>query len=97
MHGTAVMPRLSVHRTNQHFSAQLIDDDKAITIVGVSEQMLSDKKGTKSDRAKALGQLIAKKAQEAKVKAVVFDRGAYRYHGRVKSFAEGVREGGLQF
>lgn len=96
MHGTSQMPRLSVHRSNKFMSAQLIDDDHAVTLVGVSEQML-ETKGTKTERAKALGVLMAKKAIDAKVKTVVFDRGAYRYHGRVRAFAEGAREGGLQF
>lgn len=97
MHGTSAMPRLSVHRSNKYISAQLIDDDKAVTILGVSEKLLENTKGTKGEKAKALGLLIAKKALEAKVKTVVFDRGAYRYHGRVRAFAEGAREGGLQF
>lgn len=94
--GTAHMPRLSVHRTNVAIYAQLIDDVSAKTILGVSEKMLSSK-GTKTEKATALGQLLAKKALEAKIKTVVFDRGQYRYHGRVKAFAEGAREGGLQF
>lgn len=97
MHGTKDMPRLSVHRSNQYMSAQLIDDDKAVTILGVSEKLLEKEKGTKTETAKALGLLLAKKAQDAKIKKVIFDRGAYRYHGRVRSFAEGAREGGLVF
>ena len=97
MSGTKDMPRLSVHRTSKYLYAQLIDDVKAVTLLGVSENMLKDVKGTKTEKAVALGKLLAEKAQAAKVKKVVFDRGAYRYHGRVRAFAEGAREGGLTF
>ncbi len=96
MHGTKAMPRLSVHRTNVAIYAQLIDDDSATTLMSVSEKMLTTK-GTKMEKATELGQLLAKKALEAKIKKVVFDRGAFRYHGRVKALADGAREGGLQF
>lgn len=96
MHGTKTMPRLSVHRTNAAIYAQLIDDTVAKTLLSVSEKMLTTK-GTKMEKATALGQLLAKKALEAKIKAVVFDRGAFRYHGRVKALADGAREGGLKF
>lgn len=96
--GTSEKPRLSVHRTNKFIYAQIIDDSKAKTIVGVSENNLSLKeKVNKSVRAKELGLLIAKKALDKKVKEVIFDRGSYRYHGRVKQLAEGAREGGLKF
>lgn len=97
MHGTKEMPRLSVHRTGKYVYAQLIDDEQAVTLVGVSEAMLGDLKATKTEKAKALGKLIAEKAKAAKVTKAVFDRGAYRYHGRVRAFAEGAREGGLAF
>lgn len=91
-------PRLSVFRSNKHIYAQIIDDVKARTIVEVSEKDLSLKeKVSKTDKSKQLGILIAKKAIEKKVKEVVFDRGSYRYHGRVKAVAEGAREGGLKF
>lgn len=95
--GTAQAPRLSVHRTNAHIYAQLIDDVKAVTLVGVSEKELGKALGTKTEKAKALGMLLAKKAGEKKIKKVIFDKGAFRYHGRVKAVAEGAREGGLQF
>lgn len=95
--GTADRYRLSVHRTNKYLSAQIIDDSKQVTLVGVSEKSLEEKKGTKTEKALALGKLVAKKAIAKKIKKVVFDRGAYRYHGRVKAFADGAREGGLQF
>ncbi len=95
--GTAESPRLSVHRTNAHVYAQLIDDNKAVTLLGVSEKELGKVTGTKIERARALGVLIAKKAEEKKIKKAIFDKGSFRYHGRVKAFAEGAREGGLQF
>lgn len=96
--GTAERPRLSVFRSNQHFYAQLIDDTKGVTIAAVSDKEL----GTKVthitvDMAKDLGTRMAKVAQDKGVKAVVFDRGSYRYHGRVEAFATGAREGGLDF
>lgn len=97
IHGTKDMPRLSVHRSARAISAQIIDDEKNITILGVSEIVLGERSGTKTEKAKALGLFVAKKALDMKVKKIVFDRGAYRYHGRVKAFADGAREGGLQF
>lgn len=95
--GTAKTPRLSVHRSNAHVYAQLIDDAKAVTLVGVSEKELGKEKMTKTETARALGALLAKKAGEIKIKKVVFDKGAFQYHGRVKALAEGAREGGLEF
>ncbi|HSD98232.1 MAG TPA: 50S ribosomal protein L18 [Patescibacteria group bacterium] len=95
--GTKSMPRLSVHRTNKYLFAQLIDDEKAVTLLGVSEKQLEKASGTKTEKAKALGVLLAEKAKAAKITKTVFDRGTYRYHGRVKAFAEGAREGGLVF
>ena len=89
--------RLSVYRSNTSIYAQLIDDSKRVTLAGISEKVLSDKKGTPLEKAKKLGLEIAKLAQEKKVKEVVFDKGPYKYHGRVKALAEGAREGGLQF
>ncbi|MEK7160012.1 MAG: 50S ribosomal protein L18 [Patescibacteria group bacterium] len=96
--GTLSKPRLSVYRSNRFIYAQIIDDDKRKTIVGVSEKNLSLKEKTKkADKSKELGLLIAKKALAKKIKEVVFDRGSYKYHGRVKAVAEGAREGGLKF
>ncbi len=89
-------PRVSVFRSNKYIFAQLIDDSKNVTIVGVSEKNLKTK-GTKTEKAKALGLLLAEKAKAKKVKKIVFDRGSYAYHGRVKSVAEGLREGGMEF
>jgi large subunit ribosomal protein L18 len=93
---SAGRPRVSVYRSNKFISAQLIDDTKNITIVGVSEKNLKTK-GTKTEKAKALGLLLAEKAKAKKVTKIVFDRGSYAYHGRVKSVAEGLREGGMEF
>ena len=96
--GTSSKPRLSVFRSNKYIYAQLIDDDKRKTLIGISEKNLSSKtKVNKTEKSKELGLLIAKKATEKKIREVVFDRGTYRYHGRVKAVAEGAREGGLKF
>lgn len=96
--GTLGKPRLSVYRSNRFIYAQVIDDTKAKTIVGVSEKNLSLKdRLKKTDKSKELGLLIAKKALDKKIKEVVFDRGSYKYHGRVKAVAEGARQGGLKF
>lgn len=95
--GTEDRPRLSVFRSNREIYAQLIDDVKGITLLGVSEKTLSEKKGTKIEKAKTLGETLAKLALKKRIKQVVFDKGSYAYHGRVKSLAEGAREGGLQF
>lgn len=91
------MPRLSVFRSNEYIYAQIIDDTMGKTIVGVSEKALGKTKGNKTEKAKELGVQIAKLAVEKKIKSVVFDKGSYKYHGRVKALAEGAREGGLQF
>ena len=91
-------PRLTVFRSNRYIYAQIIDDKKGKTIIGVSEKQLEvNKKDQKINSAKALGNLIAKKAIDLKIKEVVFDKGSYAYHGRVKSLADGAREGGLIF
>jgi len=97
--GSGSKPRLSVYRSNKRLFAQIIDDEKRKTILGVSDSVLKNgKKGqTKTGRAKSLGLILAEKARGAKIKKVVFDRGGYKYHGRVKAVAEGSREGGLEF
>ena len=96
--GTAERPRLSVYRSLNHIYAQIIDDTKGTTLVSASSL---DKDfegyGGNIDGAKAVGNLVAKKALEKGIKAVVFDRGGYIYHGRVAALAEGAREGGLEF
>lgn len=93
--------RLSVFRSSKHIYAQVIDDDRGVTLVSASSiekaTRESLKTGASVDAAKAVGKLIAQRAQEKGVKDVVFDRGAYLYHGRVKALAEAAREGGLNF
>lgn len=96
MTGTMERPRLSVLRTNQFTSAQLIDDMAGKTLVSASTRNMETKEKGKIVKAEALGELIAKKAQEMKITAAIFDRGGYNYHGRVKAVAEGARKGGLQ-
>ena len=88
-------PRLTVFRSNANIYAQIIDDSKAKTLVSASSKEIKADK--KIDQAAAVGKLIAEKAVKAKVKTVVFDKGAYKFHGRVKALADGAREGGLIF
>jgi len=97
--GTAERPRLNVFRSSKHIYAQIIDDVNAVTLVSASslEKTFTEENGGNRDAAKAVGQLVAKKALEKGIKAVVFDRGGYIYHGRVAALAEGAREGGLEF
>jgi large subunit ribosomal protein L18 len=97
--GTAQKPRLSVFRSNTAVYLQLIDDENGKTIASAStkDKDIAAQTGTKSEKAKQAGAAIARKATELGVTAVVFDRGGYLYHGRVKAAAEGAREGGLQF
>lgn len=94
--GTAERPRLAVYRSNRHIYAQLIDDTTGRTIAAASSVAESES-GDPKARARAVGSAIAAKAQEAGVKAVTFDRGGFKYHGRVASVAEGAREAGLEF
>ncbi len=90
--------RLCVNRSERHIEAQLIDDKKAITLVAASSKEKDFKaKGSTVDGAKLVGQMIAERALKAKVKEVVFDRGAYKFHGRIKDLAEAAREAGLSF
>ncbi|MDP1538623.1 MAG: 50S ribosomal protein L18 [bacterium] len=95
--GTADKPRLCVFRSEKHIYAQLINDEKAKTIVVSSDLEFKKNRGTKINKAKEIGKLIAKKAKDLKIERVVFDRGGYKYHGRVRAVAEGAREGGLKF
>ncbi len=98
IHGSADKPRLSVFRSNKFIYVQAIDDVNQTTIVGTSEKELKETKGVKKiDRAFELGKLFAKKVLDKKITQVIFDRGSYRYHGRVQKIAEGLREGGLKF
>ena len=92
--GSADRPRLAVHRSNRHLYVQLIDDMRAATVVAASDMEVGGDSPTA--KAKAVGELIATKAKDAGIRAVVFDRGGRLYHGRVAAVAEGAREGGLQ-
>ena len=91
--------RLSVHRSGKHIYAQVIDDVKGLTLAAASslEKDMRAKSGANVDAAKAVGLLVAKRAVEKGVKDVVFDRGGYRYHGRIKALGDAAREGGLNF
>ena len=91
------IPRLSVFRSNQHIWAQIIDDKHGKTLVSASTKTVKEAKGTKSEKATAVGQAIATLALEKKIINVRFDRGNYRYHGRVKALADGARLAGLKF
>lgn len=97
--GTTSKPRLSVFRSNTDIYAQLIDDTQGVTIAAAStkDKDIKAQAGTKSEKSKLVGAAVARKAVELGVKEVIFDRGGYLYHGRVKSVADGAREGGLQF
>jgi large subunit ribosomal protein L18 len=95
--GTAERPRLVVFRSNRGIAAQLVDDTTGRTLAAASSLNVRATKGTKSDQAAAVGKLLAQNAKQAKVKSVVFDRGGYLYHGRVKALADAAREGGLEF
>ena len=99
INGTAAKPRLSVFRSNTEIYAQLIDDVSGQTLAAASskEKGIAAQKGTKSEKSKLVGSAIAVKATELGLTEVVFDRGGYLYHGRVKAVADGAREGGLKF
>jgi large subunit ribosomal protein L18 len=94
--GTATMPRLSVFRSLTMLSAQIIDDVAGKTLASADTRELKNKKFD-VETAKELGKLVAVKAKKEKIEAVVFDRSGYLYHGKIKAFAEGAREGGLKF
>jgi len=101
--GTAGRPRLVVFRSLKNFEGQVIDDDAGRTLVGLStlcadlSDFKAEGKNVRVERAKAAGKLLADRAKAIGVEVVVFDRAGYQYHGRVKAFAEGAREGGLKF
>jgi large subunit ribosomal protein L18 len=96
--GTAERPRLAVFRSNRGIFAQLVDDDAGKTVAGASWVGLPKSfKGDKTEQATEVGKVLAEAAKKAGVEAVVFDRGGYLFHGRVKALAEGAREGGLSF
>jgi large subunit ribosomal protein L18 len=94
----AERPRLVVSRSLSHLYAQIVDDGKGVTLLGLSS--LSDQvslSGDKKERSKQLGKAVAERAKALGIESVVFDRDRYRYHGRIQMFAEGAREGGLKF
>ena len=95
MFGSPQRPRLAVYRSNRHIYAQLIDDLEARTLAAASDGEVQAR-GSKTDRAKAVGELLAKRAKEAGIGGAVFDRGGRLYHGRVAALATGAREGGLR-
>lgn len=96
--GTAEKPRLSIYRSNKEIYAQLIDDITGETLAFASSRDADvDNKLPKGEQSKKVGELIAQRGKDAGVEQVVFDRGGYRYHGRVKALADGAREGGLKF
>lgn len=100
--GTGNRPRLNVFRSNAHIYAQVIDDTRSHTLIAASdiEDAVRERAGegaNKTARAKAVGEVIAERASQAGIDSVVFDRGGFLYHGRVKAVADGAREGGLKF
>jgi large subunit ribosomal protein L18 len=96
---STIRPRLSVFRSSKHIYAQVIDDARGVTVAAASsiEEALKSKTGANVEAAAAVGKLLAERAKEAGISDVVFDRGGYIYHGRVKALADGAREGGLNF
>ena len=99
VNGTAEQPRLAVFRSNNEIYVQIIDDTKGTTLVAASsrDKEISAAQGTKTEKAALVGKAIAEKALKQGIEKVSFDRGGYLYHGRVKSLADGAREGGLKF
>ncbi len=99
IHGSAARPRLSIFRSLKHIYAQIIDDDARTTLAAASslDKEVQAANQKKSDLSKSVGALLAKRAMEAKVMEVAFDRNGFLYHGRVKALADGAREGGLKF
>ena len=95
--GSAERPRLVVFRSNRGIEAQLIDDLEGKTLAAASWLNLKSFKGSKTEQAAEVGKLLAQNAKKANVETVVFDRGGYLYHGRVKALADAAREGGLKF
>lgn len=95
--GTAERPRLAVYRSNRHIYAQVIDDFEGRTLAAASTVTLSNGGKQPKDQAKAVGLDLAGKAKAAGITRVTFDRGGFRYHGRIQALADGAREGGLEF
>lgn len=97
VHGVPARPRLAVFRSLKHIQAQIVDDEARRTLVAASDRELAAKKGTKMERASAVGTLLAEKAKSKNITAVVFDRGGLKYHGRIKALADAARHAGLTF
>jgi large subunit ribosomal protein L18 len=97
LRGTAERPRLNVFRSSANLFVQIIDDDQSHTLIAASSIEAGAATGTKSEQARAVGQLAAERAKAAGITRVVFDRGGYLYHGRIKAVADGARAGGLEF
>ena len=99
VHGTSAVPRLNVFRSNNNIFAQIIDDEASKTLVSASsiDKELKLENGGNAEAAVKVGELLAKRAKKAKITKVVFDRGGYLYHGRVKALADAARENGLEF
>jgi large subunit ribosomal protein L18 len=97
MEGTAVRPRLNVYRSLNHIYAQIVDDSKGETLLSASTLSAKIKAGGNVAAAKEVGKLVAERAIEKGIKRVVFDRGGYLYHGRIKALADAAREAGLEF
>lgn len=98
IHGTEERPRLCVFKSNKHIYAQIIDDEKRCTLVSASDlEVKSAKSDKKIDLGQKVGELIAKKAKDKKIERVVFDKGGFKYHGRIKTLADEARKQGLQF
>ena len=97
MEGTTEKPRLSVYRSNKHIYCQLIDDAKGITIASASSSDEAAAGANKTESAKKVGELIGARAQSLQIQNVVFDRGGYLFHGRIKALADGARSAGLKF
>lgn len=93
--GTSERPRLNVYRSNKAIYAQIVNDEEGKVLFGANSLKVTD--GNKTDQAAEVGRMIASKAKENNIEHVVFDRGGYLYHGRVKALADGAREGGLKF
>jgi large subunit ribosomal protein L18 len=96
IHGTAKCPRLSVFRSGKYTYVQLIDDNNGKTLVSASTKGATSKKTPKTEESSALGKVIAEKAKQAGISSCVFDKGPYKYHGRVKAVADGARKSGLK-
>ncbi|MDQ4107169.1 MAG: 50S ribosomal protein L18 [Actinomycetota bacterium] len=95
IYGTAERPRLSVYRSNVHIYTQLVDDDEGHTLVAADSREVEGAED-RTDAARKVGELVARRAQDADIEEVVFDRGGNKYHGRVAALAEGARSGGLK-